>query len=284
MLDKIYDYFVPSTFYKSLDRSDFIIYYSRTKLLVMLGLLLAVTELVLFFYYYLLSGIFNPSHYILLIVCLLIVFGLFRLKKTGDYFFLSWLAFFGFLIFQPLRGYYTGGANAVNYSWFMAGVVLVGSIHRRRVWFLYSFISLIQLCALHFIDGPQMANVVSARLITRITAFIVTFASLWSVFSRDKFIVEETIKLKKKEQGNAMIAALSHEIRNPLAVSLGNVQILERESDSDKVQKVKASLKRIQGVMDKISEIKKSDRINIDFDEKNVASLDLHSLKVNSKD
>ncbi len=282
MINKLHELFVPKHFYNGLSKADYILYYSRTKLLMILGVLIFFLELALFIYYYFFSGIFNNSHFILIAVSALILFGLFHLKKTGEIYFLSWLAFFGFLFFQPMRAYYTGGANAINYSWFMSGVILIGAIHKRKTWLVFALVSLLQLIALHYFDGPAVINTIEAKLMTRITAYVVTFFTMWSVFSRDKFIVEETTKLKKIEHSNAMISAFSHEIRNPLTIGLGSIQILEQEHNNEQLKSVKNSFVRIQNVMDKISEIKQNQTLNTEMESNGM--LDLNSIEIRKED
>jgi len=76
-----------------------------------------------------------------------------------------------------------------------------------------------------------------------------------------KQLNQENLQKAELETAHAMIVTYNHEINNPLTIALGMLRKIEKENDSQYVQKTKAALNRVVDIVKKIESVADSNSV-----------------------
>lgn len=76
-----------------------------------------------------------------------------------------------------------------------------------------------------------------------------------------KQLNSENLQKAELETAHAMIVTYNHEINNPLTIALGMLRKIEKENDSQYVQKTKTALNRVVDIVKKIESVASSNEV-----------------------
>jgi DNA-binding response OmpR family regulator len=76
-----------------------------------------------------------------------------------------------------------------------------------------------------------------------------------------KQLNSENLQKAELETAHAMIVTYNHEINNPLTIALGMLRKIEKENDSQYVQKTKNALERVVDIVKKIESVASSNEV-----------------------
>lgn len=263
MINTFYKYFIPEDLIKKKCRSDFayISEIAKSKLVVTLVFILIFAVLPVFIYRFFVMDDYTMSLFVVLLTPIIFLGALLYFRKTGNYQVALWLTYISFLVILPIRTFYSGGLTSPNLSWFLSGAVVIGILHKTKSSLIFYILSLIEILILHFMDAPPYNSPPGLRYFVHFNAYLIIVASILSLLKVNKIVIKENKKLEQSKTIHLMIASLSHEINNPLAIGLGYLDQIQEKDESLKIQKIRSSLIRIKEIVRKISELENAKKI-----------------------